>query len=115
MENTENNSSAESNQSAFLPVLIVFVTFTVLNLVQLYGILQARTRLAANYTQLTPVVGRAQQVAGVLEKVSRDVLSLAPTNANAEKIRKEFGIQDNAAAASPAAAPSSDAAPASKP
>jgi hypothetical protein len=115
MENTESYSENSSRQSSslFLPFVIVTVTFVLLNILQLVGVLQTRTRLQANFEQLAPVVGRAQQVSGVLEKVSRDILAIAPSNSNADRIRKEFGIRDNAAAAAPAPAP--DAAPAPAP
>ena len=101
--------------TAFWPVLLVFLCFTITNLLSLYGNLETRSSLITAVNQLVVGYNKAQAKEAALRGIAHDLIELAPTSLIAQQIVTDFHIQvkNPPSQASPAAtAPASAPAPA---
>lgn len=90
---SESNNSRQF--SAFWPLLILLVTLVTLQAVAIYRTLQQKDLIAANVSQLEKVEDEAKKVDTVLGAFSRDLLTLAEKNTNAQRVVTDFQIRQN--------------------
>jgi hypothetical protein len=98
--------------SAFWPVLLVFLCFTVTNLLNLYGNLETRSNLRSTLVQLKQGAMQAQAKKEALSGLAQDLIALSPTSPVAQQIVTDFHIQLRNPPAGQPAAPAPSAPPA---
>ena len=81
--------------SAFWPVLIALLTLAALQTAALVGTYKQRSQIEANIAQLSKAGDDIKKIDTALGAVSRDLLVLAETNANARQVVTEFQIRQN--------------------
>jgi len=82
--------------SAFWPLFILLATVVTLQAVSIQRTLNQRQQIEANVKQLEKVEEEAKKVDTVLGAFSRDLLTLASQNTNAQRIVTDFQIRQNA-------------------
>lgn len=79
--------------TAFWPVLLVFVCFTVTNILNLIGNLETRSNLVTAVNQLAQGYNKARAKEAALSGLAHDLVDLASTSPVAQQIVTDFHIQ----------------------
>lgn len=79
--------------TAFWPVLIVFVCFTITNILSLIGNLETKKNLEVGVAQLAQNYYKAKAKEAALRGLAQDLIGLAPTSLVAQQIVTDFHIQ----------------------
>jgi hypothetical protein len=85
--------------TAFWPVFLVFLCFTITNILNLIGNLETKSHLATALNQLAQSYNKAQAKEAALRGIAHDLIGLAPTSAVAQQIVTDFKIQEKGAPA----------------
>src|SRR5580704_10267488 len=106
---TETETQSEGGggfpMDAFIPLVLLSLSFIVLLGWQVSNASSQRNTLEAAITRQDPAVNDSQQVQAGLAKLAQDLLTAAQTDDTAKAIANKYIRNNNAAAAAPAGSP----------
>jgi hypothetical protein len=105
-DNDTQTGSGGFQPDAFIPLVILAISFIVLLGWQVSAASTQRTMLENALTRSQAAVTQAQQVQGTVSKLASDLLEAAQTDDTAKAIVNKYNIKQNAPADQAAAAPS---------
>ncbi|MGF1677746.1 MAG: hypothetical protein ACFCUX_00980 [Candidatus Methylacidiphilales bacterium] len=87
------NTDSNARYSSFIPVLVVILTLTLVQLVEIYGMIQHRAQIKNQIAHLDTLLPQAKRAQKTLMELSQELLLLAPDSAVARGIVRDFRIQ----------------------
>jgi hypothetical protein len=91
----KNAPNRPTSFSPFVPLMIVFLSLTLLQVFSLKGLIDQRQTLLRHERALNQDLPQATAIADTVENLGRDLVSLSAKSAEARKIVTEFNIQLN--------------------
>ena len=101
----ENDSESPESKGAFLPLLLLGVSFALVLIFQVSVLLPQRSMLQTVIQQNEKGVEQSKQVQAGLQKLVLDLIAAAPEDKDAQAIITKFGIQVSGTSPIPAASP----------
>ena len=86
-------AQVQNSYNAFLPLAIITTALCVMLSMQIYQMLAQRAFLKQNIAKLQPAIQEARVISGTVSQLSRELLLLSSTSAEAKKIVQEFQIR----------------------
>jgi len=102
----ENNFESPESKGAFLPLLLLGISFALVLIFQISVLLPQRDLLQKVIKQNEKGVEQSRQVQAGLQKLVMDLIAAAPDDKDAQAIITKFGIQVSGTSPVPAASPS---------
>jgi hypothetical protein len=86
----------ETRYSPFIPLMAVFVTLIVLQIIYIAGDMDERSRMQAARAEVNVVLRSAQELTATVESIGKELLALsAGQSAGARTIVAEFNIRES--------------------
>ncbi|NJK91315.1 MAG: hypothetical protein HC904_05470 [Blastochloris sp.] len=86
-------SKEARHYTAFWPLFIVLTTVLLISGTELLGLLNQRQEIRHAIRQLEEPVQQSKVISGTLARLSRELILLSSSSAEARKIVQDFGIQ----------------------